>query len=395
MSTNSLIGGKHGGLQVNPGPRSSTGDISFSHTEFIQNVVVTASGAGNTSFQLQSFNLNPGIAGTFPFLAQMACNYTMWEARGLIFEYRPLSGEHGSSVSNSLGKVVFCTNYDSTASEFVTAQEMENYVGAVSTKPAFAMRHGVETAPRERLTNLMYIRQGPQSTGVTPAGQKDRNTTDLGLFQMATEGIYASAAGQQVIGELWVSYRIVLTRPKLCYSILGNGILQDVIEGVATGNTFGVAVNKSTNTLGCTFTLSASQSGYITWPSNVAGGTYRVVMYATLSDVDAYLGPAATGTINSLTSAATVIKWGLTGVTAAFSQAVVRGTDFSASLAPAAAGSAIAGTALLLMDVVINAPGTTEAVLEITTRGAGATLENYAWGLYITQVANAPTLIVT
>ena len=217
-STNQIIhDGAHDGSQqvisVNAGDDLS-GDITIRHTEFVQNITVQASGAGNTGFSLQSFAINPALSELFPFLSQLAQNFTLYEFQGLMVQYKPTSGEFGSAGSNSLGKVIFATNYDPDAATFTSSQQMENYDYANSTKPSCGMVHGIETKPSSRATLQMYTRTGTST--------KDKVFTDLGLFQVATEGIYANAAGNQVIGELWVTYTCKLSRKNL-FASLGNG----------------------------------------------------------------------------------------------------------------------------------------------------------------------------
>ena len=217
-STNSIMGdGSGSNQQISVNASSDlSGDIEFAHTEFVQNITVTAAAVGNTSFAIQSFSINPAIDSLFPFLSQLAANFTLYEFEGLMFHYKPTSGEFGSAGSNSLGKVIFATNYDPDAVNFTSSQQMENYDYANSTKPSCAMIHGVETKPASRSTIQLYTR-----TGVS---QKDKVFTDLGLFQVATEGIYASAAGTQVIGELWVTYKVKLSRKNLQANVLASNV---------------------------------------------------------------------------------------------------------------------------------------------------------------------------
>lgn len=361
VTTNSLAGGA-GTISVNAGPRTSTGDISFSHTEFIQNVVVTSTAAiGNTAFQLQAFNLNPGMSSTFPFLSQIACNYSMWEVHGLMFQYKPTSGEYGSSGSNSLGKVIMATQYDSSAPVFTSSQEMENYVGASSTKPSCGMVHGIETAPRERLTNLMYVRSGASSIGNAPVGQKDRNLTDLGLFQIATEGIYNSSATvtNQVIGELWVSYRIVLTRPKLCSSILGASIPQDIITYSTSGTSIPTNPQlKLSNTLGGTLFGTGNSRITYKFPTNIVAGTYRVVWKCvTQGAAGIPLAVHVAGSNN--------VTWGI-GPYSLLGVGIVPQTDWITTYSSVAAGHQ-----MMAVDVRVDAPGTIQAQISLYTPGPG------------------------
>jgi len=193
------------------------GGFSLSHTEFLGNVTVSASAAGTSVFSIQNYQLNPGIEQTFPFLSQIADNFSMYEWGGLIYKYKPTSGEFGAAGSNSLGKVMMVTQYDPDAPVFTSSVAINNYNGASSCKPSSGMVHGVECAGQMRATKQLYVRTG-QST-------KDKIFTDIGTFSIATEGIYSSAAGTQIIGELWVSYSIRLIQPNI----------QSIIGGAASG----------------------------------------------------------------------------------------------------------------------------------------------------------------
>lgn len=214
-----IEGSPHTPMQVNPS-EDLTGDIFFSHREFLCNVENTTA-----NFVNRSFEINPGLESTFPFLSQLAACFTLYEFQGLIFEYRPLSGEFGTTGS-PLGKVVITTNYDPDAEPFENSLEMENYDYSNSTKPSIEMLHGVETDPGQRAVNMKYIRTGSVA--------RDKIFTDIGLFQVATEGI--SDTG--VIGQIWVSYRIKLSRAKLHHTV-GNSykfasfaFAKDVVGGV-------------------------------------------------------------------------------------------------------------------------------------------------------------------
>lgn len=220
-TTNQIVDG--------PGPDSQqnihhmgdlSGDVVYSNTEFVTNVYATIT-SGASPFNVESFSINAALAGTFPFLSQIAQNFELYEFQGLLFQYKPTSGEFGSNNSNALGKVILCTNYDPSAPLFVNAIQMENYDYANSTKPSCGAIHGVECHPGQRSTTQLYTR-----TGVST---KDPVFTDLGLFQIATEGIPSSVAQSVLIGELWVSYTVKLTRAKL-YSTVGDSVLYSEIR---------------------------------------------------------------------------------------------------------------------------------------------------------------------
>lgn len=193
---NQLISGGNAPLSVNA-TSDLTGDIVFQHTEFISNVVATT-----TAFENHAFAINPGLTASFPFLSQIAKNFTLYDFEGLIFEYRPTSGEFGST-SNALGKVIMATDYDPDAIVFRNSKNMENYDYATATKPSLTARHGVETAAKQAALKMNYVRTGTVS--------RDKIFTDIGLFQIATEGLPNTG----IVGELWVTYNVKLSRSQI------------------------------------------------------------------------------------------------------------------------------------------------------------------------------------
>lgn len=304
---NSLIGpASQRRIAVNPS--NNSGDIIFDHTEFISNVVVTTDAAGSSPFQVQSYPLNPGLEGTFPFLSQLAQNFTLYELQGLVFQYKPSSGEGGSTGTNSLGKVILATDYDPSALPFTNTQAMENYDHSSSAKPSVGIHHGVETASGQRLTNQLYIRVSDDGPGPAAPGQKDKILTDIGLFQVATEGVPVASAGSHIIGELWVSYRVKLSRASLrstqaavstnfdLYYLTSNGgaipyttttyLSEPPSTTPPAGTLYRVAdeslgseilwdVQAFTGVAGGAATLATG----IRFPRNVVAGMYRVTIY--------------------------------------------------------------------------------------------------------------------
>jgi Viral coat protein (S domain). len=274
--TNQLMGGDtvDGNQQmISVNSDNNQGDIYISHTEFIKNLTVTVSNAPtNSGFQIEKFELNPGLPATFPFLAQLAQNYVLYDFEGLIFQYKPTSGESGNA-SNALGKVIMATNYDPDDPLFVNAQQMENYDYANSCKPSVGMMHGIETDNRQQVTNMMYIRAGQ--------GTKDRVFTDLGTFQVATEGVPVGGSGQQtqILGEIWVTYKVKLSRANLFGSVLANNAQFDTHRFTSTGIAIapGPIFKSNANTIGVDVQwLSTSNQVKLVWPSSISNGAYLV-----------------------------------------------------------------------------------------------------------------------
>lgn len=193
-------------LPVNP--INDTGDIFISHKEFIGNVMVSGTGGTNSPFEIRTFELNPGLPATFPFLSALAENYTMYKFHGCVFTFKTGCTD-SSNLSISSGKVIMTTQYDPDAPAYTNSRQMENYELTCSSKPSLSLVHGIETGTMQTATNMLYVRTG--------AVNRDKIFTDYGLFQLATEGVPLSGTGpqQQIIGELWVSYKVQLSRARL------------------------------------------------------------------------------------------------------------------------------------------------------------------------------------
>jgi len=108
------------------------------------------------------------------------------------------------------GVVVMSTNYNSDDAPFTTKRQMENSEYAVSVKPTLGIMHMIECDPKQTSINELYVRVGNTPTGL------DKKTTDLGNFQIATQGNPV-----QLLGELWVTYCVEFFKPELPTAALG------------------------------------------------------------------------------------------------------------------------------------------------------------------------------
>lgn len=255
------------GISVNADDH--TGDVVIAHTEFIQNITAEVpAGSTSSTFKNVVFPINPGLSTTFPFLSQLAQNFTMYKFEGLMFQYKPQTGESGQT-SNSLGKVIMACDYDATSEPYVNSVQMNNADYAQSTKPSVGAAHGIETDPQQLSMKMMYVRNG--------ATTRDKAFTDLGLFQVATEGIpfTSSAAAQtQTLGELWVTYKVRLSRASLYGALLGQNIAQDHL---ATQYQYPSAWSqqtwvKNTNSIGLSLVRSSWTTPATIWQTGTAGG---------------------------------------------------------------------------------------------------------------------------
>jgi len=178
------------------------GRFIIRHREYLRDIVTGAAGA----FNIQAFDINPGLETTFPWLAQISQAFEQYIMRGMIFEFKSTSADALNSTNTALGTVIMATQYDALKPVFVNKQEMENHQYAASAKQSCSMLHPVECARNASVLDHLYIR-----TGAVPP-DADQRLYDFGKFQIATVGQQAANVN---IGELWVTYEIELLKPQI------------------------------------------------------------------------------------------------------------------------------------------------------------------------------------
>lgn len=367
-STNQIIGGGSGDQQqIAVNQDSATGDVYMSKTEFVANVTASGSAAGATTFQIKKYGLNPALAETFPSLSQVAQNFELYDFQGLVFQFKPTFSED-AGTSASLGKVIMATNYDPNAAPFFSSVQMENYDYANSTKPSCGAHHGVETAQSQQFGNMLYTRTGTTS--------KDLIFTDLGSFYIATEGIPISAAGTVIVGELWVTYRVKLSRMQIFTGLLGNNILSCVLSGTAdnTALSTGTTAVKSSNTQALTVLSLSPTKINVIFPASTTLGTYCITMR--------YLSSGTPFTTQALTAPTSLNQIEMCYPGSSTWSTTPIGVQGPSSPVGTTNNSSIMGQYW----VSVNAPGTTTASFEINT--TAALTAGTTWRLICTQVPN-------
>ena len=283
MTTNSTIpgGGFDETVPAFGNPEDELGAVRITHKEYITDVYGNASAS---QFVDKSLPINPGQQGTFPWLSQLACNFEEYEFESLVFTFRSLISNDASSSNGQVGTIIMATNYNAAAPLFSNKSTMMQYAGACSTKVTDDLMHGIECDP-DKLSGDpgKYVRSLPVLPG------QDLKTYDLGLFQYGISGTPTTFQTQPV-GELWVSYNIVLRKPKLVVG-LGQAIQRDDFftkdfhfgrwdQGLLTGQQ---------NSIGCTISSTGTTST-ITFPSTVNNGHFiiNVVIVGTAMVIPTY-----------------------------------------------------------------------------------------------------------
>jgi hypothetical protein len=263
---------------LNGGPPSfgnTDGSITVKRREYVTDVI----GAGGAAFSLNlSYYINPSNSALFPFLSQLSQNFEEYEFKGLIFEFNTTSGS--VTTSQSLGTIIMSTNYDPLDANFGSKQEMEGYMFTTSVVPCNSCIHPVECAPKDATAKNLFV--VPQ-TGL-PANA-DLRLYHKGTFQLANAGVPANTS----IGELWVSYDVVLRVPKVnpinlvhpahAYNATGTATTAAPLNnGLWSGNSVISSANPQyiLSTTGVTITIPGYYLVYyqvVTAASDIAGVT--------------------------------------------------------------------------------------------------------------------------
>lgn len=154
----------------------------------------------------QSYPINPGLEGSFPWLSHIASNFSEYKFRGLVYHYIPTSGNAVASSNAALGSVMMQTTYRSTDTAPASKVELLNEFWAGEVVPSEALVHPIECDPKENPFNVQYVRSGDIPTG------DSRLMYDLGTMHIATEGQQQNLFA---LGDLWVTYEVELKKPLL------------------------------------------------------------------------------------------------------------------------------------------------------------------------------------
>lgn len=176
--------------------------IRVKHREFIRDLLVPGD---PEAFNLTDYVINPGNRELFPWLGQMARQYSQYKIHGMVFAYKTMSSDY--AASGPLGTVFMATNYNALDRPFNSKIELENTEFAVSTKPSMSLVHAIECDPKVSGFDILYIRDPTYDTGET----SDRRFYDYGRFQVGTQGLPGQTGS--TLGELWVTYDIELIKP--------------------------------------------------------------------------------------------------------------------------------------------------------------------------------------
>lgn len=195
---NTLIKGKIPSA-VNFGEKS----VRMCHREYVGDIFT---GINIGEFNVQSFPVNASYSATFPYLAAIAAQFEQYKFHGLIFEFVSTCSNYING--SSLGSIILASQFNTSLPDFISKSQMENCENAISARMDRNVLYGVECA--SQVQNWYYTRHIGAGAGLN---SNVANIYDLCDFQIATVG--GGVPENTSIGEMWVSYDVELTGPRM------------------------------------------------------------------------------------------------------------------------------------------------------------------------------------
>lgn len=174
------------------------------HREFVAPIMTPAAG---TTFATQSYNLNPGLSRTFPWLSQVAPSFQAYQLNGCVFQYESTSSDYATGTA--LGDVTISSQYDMNRSPFDTDQEVKDSAYSTHAKPSVSFLHPIECAKKMTLTQKHMIR-----VDTDPIAERDELLYDWCRVQVSTTGVTTPATPVK-LGNLYVVYDVTLEQPNI------------------------------------------------------------------------------------------------------------------------------------------------------------------------------------
>jgi len=163
------------------------------HREYLQEI------SGSVAFALSQLSINPGLAGTFPWLSAIALRYESYHFNRLDFVYSRETTEFLTS-----GKAMLAVDYDASDPAPTNKVEIMSYDESISAVPCESFVH------RCKSINLNRQKSHFVRGGTVPSGS-DVKLYDVGNLFVATQG----QPNTNTQGELYVDYDVSFITPQL------------------------------------------------------------------------------------------------------------------------------------------------------------------------------------
>jgi len=161
------------------------GGVTIRHREYVADV------AGNTTFGVTSFTVQPGLAASFPWLSGIANNFEKYRVKSMSMQYINVA------ATDERGRITIAFDRDPLDADPETKADLFSYKGATEGSVWTGTTLSVPGGPD------LFTRNG------TVTGT-DLKTYDYGKFLVGV----SNTADTAVVGELFINYEIELTIPQ-------------------------------------------------------------------------------------------------------------------------------------------------------------------------------------
>ncbi len=262
------------------------GELVLCKREFISSLVEPANNAG--AFIIRTLKVNPGNPLMFAWFSQIAANFEEWVPLGMIVMYVTLSSPINNSGGLGLGSVAMAADYDAYDTAPTSKQYLLQTWKVKEDRPSNPIRLEIECKPSMNTRKAFYIRTNDSVPG-------DLREYDLCNVFIATEGI-PNSSSQQILGDLYVTYRIKLRKPILTLT----QVPSPPSTSVGMINLYFNAVNVSASNLFGVTSQAIVTSGSVT-SGYLDGGFNAAVPSNSIPGLVVYLNHTNSGsTTNSL-----------------------------------------------------------------------------------------------
>jgi len=244
------------------------GDVVIRHREYITDIL------GSVAFASNSFSVNPGLPGTFPWLSRIAQNYESYLFRRLCFDFET------EAPTSATGTVLLALDYDASDPAPENKTQAMSYRSAVRSPP---WSDSSLLSLKEDLSKRQsfFVRSGGLSAN------QDIKLYDVGNLFVCLQG----EANANTVGELYVEYEIQLITPQMGPPSIGSAV-SGVFSGVTNAAPFATSVGNLPATVVSTGTTTSVSTWTFTQPWQ---GTCSIGITGT-----GLAGTAGTGTATSI-----------------------------------------------------------------------------------------------
>jgi hypothetical protein len=239
----------------------ANGDILVSHREYVQDI------NGSVLFGVNTIGINPGIAGSFPWLSSIARNYESYRFQSLSVHYET------TAATTATGCVMLAIDYDSNDATPSSKAQAGAYRRSVRSPPWSDCSH---ISLREDLEK----RKSYFVSAAFPA-VGDANLDYTGFLYVCTVGQVDASA----IGEIYFDYVVRFMTPQIGPIGIGqsmygafSGTTNVAPFATKTGNINATVSSSGTGTSVSTWIFSQPWEGYVT--INLTGTGLTSPMFA-------------------------------------------------------------------------------------------------------------------